>query len=155
MKARWMVLVCVGLCLAFVQAEAGAVGPVDVISECSGEIGQGDCGYDFGISIAPSWPTVHDAIQVTAGGWWLHLPAPWYECYQVVGDVIEMHFIYDYPQIVLPVVAPWGETVDVGPLAPGRYEVRAYVNSFCCGSRSFIVFEELRLVYLPAAVKQE
>jgi hypothetical protein len=139
----------------FVRAEAGPVGPVDATSECSGGGDQGGCGYDFGISIAPSWPTVDDAVQVTAGGEWPHLPAPWYECYQVVGDVIEMRFIYDDPEIVLPVIVPWGETVDVGPLASGRYEVRAYVNSFCCGSRSFIVFEELRQVYLPVVVKQE
>jgi hypothetical protein len=155
MKVQQMILVCVGLSLLFVRAEAGPVGPVDVTSECRGGGGQGDCGYDFGISIAPSWPTVDDAIQVTAGGWWPHLPAPWYECYQVVGDVIEMRFAYDPPEIFLPVVAPWGETVDVGTLASGRYEVRAYINSFCCGSKSFIVFEELRQVYLPAVVKQE
>lgn len=155
MKARWMVLVCMGLCLAFVQAEAGSVGPVDVISECSGEVGQGDCGYDFGISIAPSWPTVDDAVQVTAGGEWPHLPAPSYDSCEVVGNVVEMYFIYDPLPNVLPVIVPWEETVDVGTLASGRYEVRAYVNSFCCGSKSFIVFEELRQVYLPAVVKQE
>jgi hypothetical protein len=153
MEARWMVLVCVGLCLAFVQAEAGAVGPVDVISECSGEIGQGDCGYDFGISVAPSWPTVDDAVQVTAGGEWPHLPAPLYDSCEVAGNVVEMYFIYDPLPNVLPVIVPWGETVYVGTLPSGRYEVRAYVNSLCCGSRPFIVFEELRQVYLPAVVK--
>lgn len=155
MKVQQMILACVGLYLLFVWAEAGAVGPVDVISECSRGVDQRDCGYDFGISVAPSWPTVDDAIQVTAGGEWPHLPAPSYECYLVLGDVIEMHFIYDVPEIVLPVIVPWGETVDVGPLPSGRYEVRAYINSFCCGSRSFIVFDELRQVYLPAVVKQD
>ena len=73
----------------------------------------------------------------------------------MVGDVIEMRFVYDPPEIVLPVIVPWGETVYVGPLPSGGYEVRAYVNSFCCGSRSFNVFEELRQVYLPAVVKQD
>jgi hypothetical protein len=155
MKVQQMILVCVGLCLLFVRAEAGPVGPVDVTSECSGEVGQGDCGYDFGISIAPSRPTVYDAVQVTAGGVWPHLPAPLYGSCEVVGNVVEMYFIYDPLPYVLPVLVSWGETVDVGPLPSGRYEVRAYINSFCCGSKSFIVFEELWQVYLPAVVKQE
>ena len=155
MKATRMILVCVILCLV-VGAEARSMGRAGSTPECGGGIDQDSSDYYYcDISVAPAIPTVEDPVQVTAGGVWSHWPVPSYDCYSVAGDVIEVYFVYDFPPIVLPVIMPWGETVDVGTLPIGRYEVYAYINHDCCGTQSFTVFDEPRQVYLPAIVKQE
>ena len=68
--------------------------------------------------------------------------------------MIEMHFVYDPPEVVLPVVVLWGETVEVGTLPEGRYEMRAYINGACCASGSFTVYDEVWRVYLPVVARE-
>ena len=111
--------------------------------------------YTCEVSVAPAMPTMQDPVEVTAGGWWLHIPAPVFERCATMGSVIEMHFVYDPPQVVLPVVVLWGETVGVGKLPPGSYEVGAYINEISCASGSFGVYEEVWQTYLPAVARQE
>jgi hypothetical protein len=155
MRARLMVLVCVGLCLASAHAEGGTRGWGGLRSTGGGDARQGLPGWHTcEVRVAPALPTVEDFVKVTAGGEWPHMPTPSYERCEMAGHVIEMHFVYDPPEVVLPVVMQWGETVEVGTLPGGRYEVRAYINAACCASGSFTVYDEVWRVYLPVVARE-
>jgi hypothetical protein len=155
MRASLMALVCAGLCLASGRAEGGTRGWGGRSSAGGGGVGQGLPGwYTCEVSVAPALPTVGDSVEVTAGGEWPHMPTPLYERCEMAGHVIEMHFVYDPPEVVLPVVMLWGEMVEVGMLSRGSYEVRAYINGACCASGSFTVYDEVWRAYLPVVARE-
>ena len=154
MRARLMALVCAGLCLASARAEGGtrwgglrSTGGGGVRQELPGW-------YTCEVSVAPALPTVWDSVEVTAGGEWPNGATPSYERREMAGHVIEMHFVYDPPEVCPPVISLWGETVEVGTLSRGGYEVRVYINGACCASGSFTVYDEAWLVYLPVVARE-
>jgi hypothetical protein len=154
MKTKQVLIMSSILCLAFIRAPAKLVTNASTFTS-NEDIHPAFCGYDFQISVDPALPTIEDTIQVGIFGEWGNSCIPWYHSHQVVGNVIEINFVHDYPPDTLcfAVITPWGCTVDVGILASGIYEVGANINGFCCGNRSFVVFDELRQLYLPVIAR--
>jgi len=104
------------------------------------------CCYNFQINIAPVLPTPDDTIQITPSGDWCDMCIPSYQSHQVMGNVIRVDAILDYPPgIACPqVITPWVFTVDVGNLHSGSYRVDVYITNIfhtttLCGTKSFAV----------------
>jgi hypothetical protein len=154
MRTRHTAIISLILCLVSMRAQAGLVNSNGSTPTCDGQTVLARCGYDLQIEVAPFPPTEDDAILVTSSGWWSTGCVPEYQSHQVVSNVIGIDFVYD-PFVACPqMISPWGHTVGVGTLPSGIYEVNVYINSVRCGSKSFVVFEEFRQVYLPAIARQ-
>jgi uncharacterized repeat protein (TIGR01451 family) len=104
------------------------------------------CCCNFQIDIAPVLPTPDDTIQITPSGDWCNACIPSYQSHQVMGNVIRVDAILDYPPDIacVDVITPWGFTVDVGNLHSGSYRVDVYITNIfhtttLCGTKSFAV----------------
>lgn len=145
MKTKQMLIMSLVLCLVFMWALVKLVNSKDLTFTYDGEIDQAFCGYGFQISIDPVLPTIDDTIRVTSSGEWSTLCVPEYQSYQVVSNVIRIDLVYDPSAICPAIITPWRQTVDVGTLPSGIYEVNVCINDVCCGTKSFIVAGQINL----------
>lgn len=93
------------------------------------------------ISFDPPAPAETDAIEVTVSGVWGDSCVPLYESHQVLGNLVRVDLVHDYPPATycIDVLTPWEYAVQVGPFASGNYQTRAYINNSLCSAASFIV----------------
>ena len=122
------------------------------------------CGYGFRIDIDPEPATKDDPVQVTYSADWPNSCLPWHQSHQIVDNVIRLDALHDYPPdfACLAIVLPWRGKVEVGNLPSGSYNVDVYITFVStptvypptlCGTRTFIVYEKLKQIYLPIVIR--
>ncbi len=151
----WLLLMCgVILVPGYTQADGSPSSWVCLLPRC---------GYNLRLGVIPSAPTPDDEIQVVCSGDWYDSCVPHYLSHQVIGNLIQVYLVWDYPPdaICLTMITPWRYTVDVGRLPEGSYRVDLYLASTVpwhggfCASKMVAVGEELYKAYLPVVAGEQ